>query len=590
MNKICLTICLLVAFVPFLVGQFAHVDSLYLIGNGPNDRVTSILVQNDGKIIIAGSFTQFNGMPAKHICRLGLDGSLDTTFNVNLGPDGAIYDIGLVENEKIVVVGNFINFNGVKCDRIAKLNPDGSLDTVFSTNNSANSRVYNCTIDKNNRIIISGNFGIVNQKSKRRLARLNMDGSLDDSFDCGNGPQLNPSLMGTINKVLIKDNIYYVVGEFNLFDNSPRSNIVALSYFGNVIDSIDFNGGTNKEVSCIVNYNEQYILIGGYFDTIANISSRGLARIGYDGNFDSNFNIGFGINNAGVYNIGIFDSGLIAISGGFSEFNGIPGHIQVLSSLGEVQHNFASNSISGSISTMTKGPCDIFYFGGTFKSLKTFMSKAIDTDKIGRIRFDVSVDTIIQEINSCEEVYIENDTLTQSGTYIYNNYTIEGCKSVYLYDINIVTIDTTIYISENSIKAQENYNLYEWLDCNNHEILHTSTENHYQPSQSSNYAVIIHYDQCTDTTSCIQFILSDIKYLEMHLDDVTFSYLNRQVLIHSNLNYTLATLVFSNGNAQTLHIYNNIITIPSAFTNGLLYIRFHNETNSTKYYPLILID
>ena len=48
-------------------------------GVGRND-VTALALQTDGKIVIGGSFTSFNGTARNRIARLNSDGTLDTTF------------------------------------------------------------------------------------------------------------------------------------------------------------------------------------------------------------------------------------------------------------------------------------------------------------------------------------------------------------------------------------------------------------------------------------------------------------------------------------------------------------------------------
>src|SRR4028118_657157 len=44
-------------------------------------RVEAVVLQPDGKILIGGSFTEYNGSPASMVVRLNADGTRDTTFN-----------------------------------------------------------------------------------------------------------------------------------------------------------------------------------------------------------------------------------------------------------------------------------------------------------------------------------------------------------------------------------------------------------------------------------------------------------------------------------------------------------------------------
>jgi len=51
--------------------------------DGANNSIKSSIIQNDGKIIITGDFTSYNGVLINRIARLNTDGTLDTSFNIN---------------------------------------------------------------------------------------------------------------------------------------------------------------------------------------------------------------------------------------------------------------------------------------------------------------------------------------------------------------------------------------------------------------------------------------------------------------------------------------------------------------------------
>src|SRR4030095_891753 len=84
-------------------------------GAGPNNGISHIVLQPDGKIIIADFFQTFNGVARSGIARLNSDGSLDTgydpgaviSFNDNGGGGGSIYDLILQPDGKLVVFGQF---------------------------------------------------------------------------------------------------------------------------------------------------------------------------------------------------------------------------------------------------------------------------------------------------------------------------------------------------------------------------------------------------------------------------------------------------------------------------------------------------
>jgi uncharacterized delta-60 repeat protein len=94
-----------------------------------NNYVTSIILQPDNKILVAGQFTQYNNQTRNRIVRLNYDGSVDTSFVTGTGFDSTVRKILLLNNGKILVGGEFDSYNQEPVKRIALLNSDGTLDT-----------------------------------------------------------------------------------------------------------------------------------------------------------------------------------------------------------------------------------------------------------------------------------------------------------------------------------------------------------------------------------------------------------------------------------------------------------------------------
>ncbi len=113
------------------------IDMSWGTGTGFNGLVNKVIVQPDQKIIVAGRFTSYNNMPANKICRLNADGTLDTTFNAGTGPNYTNYSayirtMVLQDDGKIVIGGSFNSFNNRNIWSLARLHANGSLDTTFS--------------------------------------------------------------------------------------------------------------------------------------------------------------------------------------------------------------------------------------------------------------------------------------------------------------------------------------------------------------------------------------------------------------------------------------------------------------------------
>src|SRR5438093_1224674 len=101
-----------------------------------NGVVRVVVVQPDGKILIGGDFTTLspNGGAAvtrNRIARLNPDGTLDA-FNPNA--NGTVYAIAVQADGKILAGGLFTSIGGQTRNRIARLNSDGTLETAFDPN------------------------------------------------------------------------------------------------------------------------------------------------------------------------------------------------------------------------------------------------------------------------------------------------------------------------------------------------------------------------------------------------------------------------------------------------------------------------
>ncbi|MBL6765240.1 MAG: immunoglobulin domain-containing protein [Verrucomicrobiae bacterium] len=180
--------------------------------------IATIVEQPDGKILIGGEFQQFQSTPVGRITRLNSDGTLDTTFN----PSGAglasgnIREIELLPDGRIVAVGNIVSYNGTGTGHMIILSPTGVLDTSFAPNVSAQIRAVERQSD--GKYLIVGDFRTVGVTARPAAARLNADGTVDTTFNPGTGTFRTPESPNTLDAVidgkLDPDNNLVIVGDF----------------------------------------------------------------------------------------------------------------------------------------------------------------------------------------------------------------------------------------------------------------------------------------------------------------------------------------------------------------------------------------
>jgi uncharacterized delta-60 repeat protein len=156
---------------------------------GNDDSGYSVVVQADGKILVAGqSGNNFA------LARYNPDGTLDTSFDGDgrlTTANGSGQSVAVQADGKILVAGS--SYNGSNIDfALVRYNPNGSLDTTFSGDGKVTTAIgsgddsgHSITVQADGKILVAGESGN-GSNSDFALVRYNPDGSLDTSFDAVN--------------------------------------------------------------------------------------------------------------------------------------------------------------------------------------------------------------------------------------------------------------------------------------------------------------------------------------------------------------------------------------------------------------------
>jgi uncharacterized delta-60 repeat protein len=146
----------------------------------PGSYIICMALQSDGKILVGGSFTTWNGNTHNRIVRLNANGTIDSDFNPGTGFNNAVRAIAVESDGKILVGGSFTTFNGNTHTRIVRLNSDGSLASKgFSTVGFVGtlgpnfSDVFTIVIQPDNKILIGGAFNRYDGESVGSIIRFN---------------------------------------------------------------------------------------------------------------------------------------------------------------------------------------------------------------------------------------------------------------------------------------------------------------------------------------------------------------------------------------------------------------------------------
>ena len=271
---------------------------------------------SDGSILVGGKFNTYQGTFSKNIAKIDPNGKLDTLFNSGNGFSHRVVDLQELKDKRIIVAGDFNFYNGSRLNNIAILHSNGKVDSNFISPSSTVGYINGITISKNDKIYVFGSFSSYNGLQQKYLVRINTNGSVDDSFKL-TGTGLN----NTVHTVTeLSDGSLLVGGKFLYFNGEYRSCLVKITATGKLDTSFKMNTGYLFDyIYSIKEQNDGKIVIGGHFYDATKTSF--IDRLNSDGSSDSTFSIyGFGFNGS-VNNLAIQRDGKIICSGDFTNYN-----------------------------------------------------------------------------------------------------------------------------------------------------------------------------------------------------------------------------------------------------------------------------
>jgi uncharacterized delta-60 repeat protein len=299
------------------------IDTSFDVGTGFINGTQTITIQPDGKILVGGTLISYKGITSNRIIRLNTDGSIDTSFDIGTGFNNTVFSITIQPDDKILVGGNFTTYKGITSNRIIRLNIDGSIDTSFDTGTGFNNYPSSITIQPDDKILVGGNFTTYKGITSNRIIRLNIDGSIDTSFDIGTGFNHTVSDSNAINEIAIQpDDKILVGGNFTTYKGITSNRIIRLNIDGSIDTSFDTGTGFNNYPSSITIQPDDKILVGGSFGIYRGLFYNRIIRLNIDGSIDTSFNIGNGFNFS-VEDIKIRPDGKIVVVGTFTTYQGI---------------------------------------------------------------------------------------------------------------------------------------------------------------------------------------------------------------------------------------------------------------------------
>ncbi|RFF29195.1 DUF11 domain-containing protein [Wenzhouxiangella sediminis] len=278
--------------------------------NGP---VYALDLLPDGRALIGGDFTSGVG-PRSRIARLNEDGGVDNGFAPLVNPNAAVRRVLVQDDGAVLLGGAFNQITGLGRNRLARLDAQGRIDQAQAEVEFAPSGLLSpktIALQADGRILVGGVFTHINGTSRRSLARLHLNGSLDSSFA--------PLIDGvTINAIAVqRDGRILVGGWFETVNGTPRSRLARLHPDGSLDTSFNAEvGGDNSPlVNSIHIFDDGKILIGGRFSEVNEQARLDLARLHPDGSLDTNFSPSWTESQASLNSLAVDDDGWVYTCG-----------------------------------------------------------------------------------------------------------------------------------------------------------------------------------------------------------------------------------------------------------------------------------
>ena len=315
-------LCLLTGL---LSGQPGTLDPTFNPGGaGANSSINSIHVLEDGKLLVAGSLTTYNGTPCDRLARLHSDGTLDGSFQP--APiNGSVSSMKVLNDGRIAIHGSFTSVGGVSRPRLAVLLADGSLDPSFnasalisSVESAQSIQVTDMEFDEQCRVLIYLGPVIYGTAPFQNVYRLHPDGTVDNSFQ---GLTVTDGGFAAFAGITIRSDgrVLLTSGTMDAVNGVGKTKMVLLEPDGTFAQGFTVASGLGAPGPVFALSNGQLIL--GHGSTY--MGPPKLVRLNLDGSIDQTFNLGGTGPDGSVNTIHQQRDGKLWITGSFISYNGL---------------------------------------------------------------------------------------------------------------------------------------------------------------------------------------------------------------------------------------------------------------------------
>lgn len=226
----------------------------------------ALLSLDNDRLLVGGDFTQVGAQVASHL--LLVENSSGTRLPLPVGADGTVHALVRQADGRILVGGAFNAINGVSRRAIARLNADLSLDAGFNLVMDPTAVVQAIAITPDGGFVLGGSFSALGIEGRQNLAKVRADGSIQALFA--------PNPNGRVDSLLIAPNgEIYVGGTFSSIGGQARNRVARLNADGSPASfAPTVNAGTTR-VSAIALQADGRVLLGGNGGLLKRVEATG---------------------------------------------------------------------------------------------------------------------------------------------------------------------------------------------------------------------------------------------------------------------------------------------------------------------------
>lgn len=587
---------------------------------GTSARVLALAINYDlNELYVGGMFTTVNGQSRNRLASFNLNTGDLTNWNPDM--DNTVRALAYTNN-KLLVGGDFTKIGTQFYERLAVFNTTtGAPTNQIHTDNT----IYSILV-KGDYAYIGGAFTYIGGYYYSNLASIYLPYIQARSW--------NPGVVGTVTCLTTDGQNIYAGGAITSVNGTPKNKIACFNQYEQLTN---FNPPTLSETVYALAIYKNKLYAGGefYVGSDAGYMYKIAAFDKQTGNTISSWNPQLGSFN-GVYSL-LSDSNHLFVGGFFSHINNyetikqglavfnncnspIPTAIspQEFCNAGKISDlNIQGNNIRWySDSILYNRIYDIntplvdenFYYASQGDNCESddrlkikaivFAHSAPSGDAVQTFCFDSTL-TISDIVANGPTIkwydaptagnLLNPSNLLVNNTYYYASLTENNCESVQRLSVRVLInppMDVSTTVTDTSIIANSsNMYDYRWLDCDNNysQIQLPFSVQNFIPTASGNYAVeITNYNQCKDTSDCVNFIvLNSLNFEDEFLNISKLSEKLYQVENPNHLKIKLKLVDVLGKETYSSDIsYGNQPIDLNFIKSGIYFINLYNGLNS----------